>query len=152
MEMAKPLSKSAVTSGEVALMRYDSDGESYVVFQEPRRYEQEEVDRLQLSSEISWSTEERGTVSQKDRVPLSALESYMVCLCLVGSNIPDDDDKLIFNPGKTCREPGKVLTEAAKKGFYRVWNALPGDLADEIAEKLVEFYPPFDWRGDRGEE
>jgi len=33
-----------------------------------------------------------------------------------------------------------------------VWNALPGDLADEIAEKLVEFYPPFDWRGDRGEE
>ena len=151
--MAKPLSRKPHLSGEIRLEHYDPDGDSYVVFMEPRRYEQEEVDRLRFSSEISWNTEEQGRVSQKDRVPWSTLESRMVCLCLVGCNIPDEDtEKLLFSPGTSCREPGKPLSKAVENRFNTTWYNLPGELAEEIYEKLAAFYPPFDWRSGEGEE
>lgn len=143
-EMAKPLSRTPLVSDQIRLDEYDPEGDSYVVFQEPRRGEQERIDRLMASSEITYADMGR-EVRQRDRIPPSVQESFWVAACLVECNIPDEDGKLLFKPGKTCVAKGKNLTGEVETGFMEVWKLLSGPLADEIVKKLGEFYPPFSW-------
>jgi hypothetical protein len=129
------------------LTKWDPDGDEYVVFQQPSRLEQETIDAMQAQSELVFHTDEQGKVTQRDRVPMSKLESEMVAMCLVESSIKKDDE-LVFVPGKTCRLKGKGMGQIQHHGFYKVWHSpdFPPELAEEIVEKLFEFYPPFDWR------
>jgi hypothetical protein len=144
--MARQLS-DVVYSGKLYLNKWDPDGDEYVVFQQPSRLEQETIDAMQAQSELVFNTEERGKVTQRDRMPMSKIESEMVAMCLVECSIKKGDEP-IFVPGRTCREAGKGFGQVQRRGFYKVWHSpdFPPELADEIVEKLFEFYPPFDWR------
>jgi len=145
--MAKAVSLKPTTSGQMRLEKWDPDGDSYVIFQEPRRGEQQEIDTLLASSEITYADGGR-EIKQRDRMPLSVQEEHMVARTLVECNVPEEDsDKPIFYPGKTCRAAGKALTGDVSVAFGKVWRNLPGKLADEIVELMGEFYPPFSWRG-----
>ena len=152
-KMAKP-AKGVVISEEIPLKKHDESGKTWVKFQRPKRWEQEQIDTLQLQSEVIWNTETRGEMRQRERVPLSVIESEMVAVCLVESNLSWEDtpDQLIFKPGRTCRAAKKPSDEKIRKAFYDQWNELDSDLADEIVAVLREWHPPFNWRTDTGED
>jgi hypothetical protein len=151
-KMAKGL-RGVVTSDKIPLKVWDPSGETYVRFQRPSRFEAEQLDTIRARAEIVWSTAEQGTVRQRDMTPLSVQESEMVAMCLVESNLPDDNGDPVFVPGKTCRQSGVPLTERARGGFFGKWHGsdFPDELAQEIIEALVEWHPDFDLRSDRGE-
>lgn len=141
-----------VISEHIPLTAWDESGETYVVFQRPKRWEEEVLDTMQAKSELVWSTAEQGQVRQRDRTPLSVIESEMVAMCLVESNLAEEDGTVLFLPGKSCREMRKSLSDKAREGFYKAWKELDGEIADEIVNKLREWHPPFDWRAPgRGE-
>jgi len=150
--MAKPVS-GTVISEKLFLEKFDPDGDTWVRFQRPKRWEQEQIDAMQAQSELIWSSESQGEMRQRDRVPVSVLESEMVCLCLVESNLPHDDEEqsLVFVPGTSCRVAQKGLGQKAREGFYKKWHQMDGLVADEIVELLQEWHPPFGWGGDQGE-
>jgi len=153
-EMSKKV-VGTVISEHIPLKEWDDSGETYVVFQRPKRWEEEVLDKMQAASELVWSTAEQGTVRQRDRTPLSVIESEMVAMCLVESNLAkaeEDGGAVLFVPGKSCRETRKSLSDKAKDGFYASWRELDGEIADEIVNLLREWHPPFDWRAPgRGE-
>lgn len=150
--MAKALT-GIVTSGKLYLEKWDEEKDTYVVFQRPSRREAEMLAAMRAKAELVWNTEEQGTVRQRDGVPLMTQESEMVAMCLVECNLPDEDDKLVFVPGTSCRVQGKPLTGAQKTRFYKNWGDLPDELATEITDKLREFHPPFNFRSsEEGEE
>jgi len=122
------------------------DEETYVTFQRPRRWEREQISRLRAQSALEWDSDDRGTVRQRDLVPETILDSERVCLCLVDSNLADENGEQLFIPGKTCRAAKQDITPKARDGFYKVWYALPDDIAEMIARKLHEWHPPFNWR------
>jgi len=145
------LVEGVTTSGRIALSDWDSDGEVYVVFQRPRRHEAEQLATMQAQSVLEWDTDTQGRVSQRERVPLAILESTMVSMCLVESNLAKEQDGKevqIFVPGKTCREPGKVHSDRIGAAFRKEWQDLPDELCEEIVNRLREWHPPFNWRGD----
>lgn len=149
--MARQL-EDIVVSDEIALTEFDPGGDVWVRFQRPTRLEAESLAEMQARSELVWNTAEQGQVAQRDRTPLAVLESDMVAMCLVGSNLQRGDED-VFVPGKTCRHQGKALGQMQRKGFYGEWYKLPDELAEEIIAKLREWHPPFDWRSpERGED
>jgi len=151
-KMAKPVS-GTVISEQLPLLEHDESGDAWVKFQRPKRWEEEQIDAMQAQSELIWSSDARGEMRQRDRVPLSVLESEMVCLCLVESSLPNDDEDqtLIFVPGKTCRVAKKGLGQKVREGFYKEWHNLDGVVADEVVKLLQDWHPPFSWGGDQGE-
>lgn len=154
--MAKAV-EGIVLSERLALTRWDPDGDTYVVFQRPLRFEAEALARMQARSELVFDTEEQGRVTQRERVPLAELETTMVQLCLVESNLPkvteDGEEVPVFVPGKTCRMARKGLTAKVQNGFLAEWHNLPDELCEEIVQQLQAFHPPFDWRSpERGED
>lgn len=150
--MAKAL-EGVVLSDRIRLDKWDPDGDSYVVFQRPSRWESEQLAAMQAQSELVFDTEQRGEVRQRDRTALAVLESRMVAMTLVECNIPSaDTGDLVFIPGQSCRAPRKKLTDRVEKGFYEAWYALPDELSEEIIDKLRDWHPPFNWRSDRGED
>ena len=75
----------------------------------------------------------------------------MVSLCLVDSNLAwevDGEEVPIFVPGKNCRESGKLLPDRINNAFRKEWQELDDELCEEIIDKLREWHPPFNWRGD----
>jgi hypothetical protein len=150
-KMAKGL-RGVVISDKLPLKVWDPSGDTYVQFQRPSRFETEQLDLVRARAELVWDTNEVGTVRQKDMTPLSVQESEMVAMCLVGSNLPDEDGDPVFVPGKTCRQPGQAFTERMRNGFFSKWHGsdFPPELAQEIIEVLVEWHPDFDLRSDRG--
>ena len=150
--MAKPIT-GAIVSEKLALPKWDEAGETWVQFQRPTRWEDEQISQLRAQAELVWDSAEQGTVRQRDSVPLMLQETKMVALCLVESNICTADDILIFSPGVSVRRVGKRLTVKQEQKFLDAWYGLDGELADEIVEKLREWHPPFDFRNpSRGEE
>lgn len=148
--MAKAVG-SVVLSPQIPLNQWDEDGETYVVFQEPRRYEAEQLAHMQAQSVLEWNSDEVGLMRQRDRLPLAAYETAMVAMCLVGSNLTRVDEETgeespVFVPGKSCRAPRKGLTEKIKLAFEKEWADLPASLAEEVVAKLREWHPPFNWR------
>jgi len=134
-------------SEQLKLEEFDPSGETWVQFQRPRRFEREQLTRLRAQTVFEWDSDERGTVRQRDMVPETILDSERVALCLVDSNIMDEEGEgPLFVPGKTCRKARKRLPEVVKARFYEVWSELPDDLAEEIISLLHEWHPPFDWR------
>lgn len=133
-------------SEAIPLTKYDESGETWVQFQRPRRWEREQISQIRARSVLEWDTESQGTVRQRDIVPEDVLDSERVALCLVDSNLCDEEGEQLFVGGKTCRGTKKALSEKAKDGFYSAWHNLPDDVAAEIIEKLVEWHPPFNWR------
>lgn len=127
------------------------DEDTFVTFQRPRRWEREQISRMRAQAVLEWPEGER-IVRQRDIVPEDVLDSERVCLCLVDSNLCDEDGEPIFVPGKSCRQAKKSLTDRAKAGFYEKWHELPDDVAELIIQKLQDWHPPFDWRNpERGE-
>jgi hypothetical protein len=151
--MAKGLT-GAVLSDKMRLKKWDPDGDAYVVFQRPSRWEAEQLAKMQAQSELVWRTDEQRTVRQRDRTAIAVLESEQVAMCLVECNIPNEEGELLFVPGQTCRAPMKGFGQRQREGFYKVWYQ-PGfdpDLAEEIVDALHKFHPPFDFRSpDEGE-
>lgn len=144
-----------VLSEQVPLDRWDPEGDEYVVFQRPARWEEEQLDAMQARSVYEFNTEEQGLVRQRERTPIAQLESEQVCMCMVECSVQDADGTQLFVSGDTCRAPRKKLGSKQRDGFYRVWYRpdFPSELAAEIIEKLHQFHPPFDWRNsDRGED
>ena len=70
--MAKAV-EGIVLSERLPLTRWDPDGDTYVVFQRPLRFEAEALARMQARSELVFDTEEQGRVTQRERVPLAEL-------------------------------------------------------------------------------
>jgi hypothetical protein len=150
--MARPL-EGIVLSEQYELKMWDPNGDSYVQFQRPSRFEAEQIATMQARSELVFNDEAQGEVRQRDRVAIAVLQSEMVALTLVECNIPDEDGNLLFSPGKSCRRPPKRITARQKDAFYEAWHRCDDDLCEEIIEKLKEFHPPFDWGNpDRGED
>ena len=152
--MARQLS-GVVLSERVKLDRWDPEGDEYVVFQRPSRWEMERLAAMQARSELVWNTEEQGTVRQRERTPIAELEAEQVCMCLVECSVKDAEGEPLFVPGKTCRAAMKRMGQRQRDGFYGVWHRpdFDPDLAEELIEKLHEFHPEFDWRNpDRGED
>lgn len=152
--MARKL-EGVVLSERLYLKEWDPDGDEYVVFQRPARWEGEQLDTMQARSVLEWDTEEQGTVRQRERTPISILEAEQVALCLVECSVEDKDGNKLFVPGSTCRAPMKGLGQKQREGFYKVWHRPDFDtgLAKEIIKLLHEFHPDFDWRNpDRGED
>ena len=150
--MAKAI-EGVVLSGPIRLEKYDPDGDSYVVFQRPARWEREKLDEMQARVEYEWDSAERGKVRQRNHVPPSRLETQMVAMCLVECNIPAGaghpivkEGALLFVPGQSCRQAHKFLTGSTEEAFKKVWDTLPDDLAEEIIAALMEFHPPFNWK------
>lgn len=148
--MAKPIG-SVVLSSQIALTDWDEAGETYVIFQEPRRFEAEQLAHMQAQSVLEWNSDEVGLMRQRDRLPLAAYETAMVAMCLVGSNLTRVDEETgeespVFVPGKTCRAPRKGINSKIEDAFKREWADLPASLAEEIVAKLREWHPPFNWR------
>lgn len=133
-------------SEAIPLMAYDESGETWVQFQRPRRWEREQIAQIRARSVLEWDTDVRGTVRQRDIVPEDVLDSERVGLCLVDSNLCDEEGTQLFVPGKTCRAAKKPLTEKTRDAFYEAWHNLPDDVAQEIIEALVAWHPPFNWR------
>ena len=149
--MARPV-EGVVLSGQIPLTEWDPDGETYVEFQRPRRFEAEQLAQMQAKSTLEWDSADVGTMRQRERVPLALLESAMVSMCLVGSNLTRVNDETgeeepIFVPGKTCRAPKKLMPAKVESSFRKEWEELPDELAEEIVDKLREWHPPFNWRG-----
>jgi len=154
--MAKVV-EGAILSERLPLKRFDPDGDTWVMFQRPARFEAEALARMQARSELVFDTEEQGRVTQRERVPLAELETTMVQLCLVESNLVKLDSKgeevPVFVPGKTCRAARKMPTQGMQIRFLDEWRELPDELCEEIIDLLREFHPPFDWRNPaRGED
>jgi len=155
-ESAKMAKKAPglVLSEQMALKTFDPTGDTWVVFQRPRRLEEERLDTMQLRAEVVWNTAREGEMRQRDRTPMSVIESEQVCMALVECNMPGEDDKLIFTPGKTSRAAGQPLEvdSPIRKAFYEAWHSLDSTICDEIVQLLQEFHPPYDWRHpERGE-
>lgn len=147
-QMARAL-EGVVVSEAIPLLEWDDTGGTYVKFQRPSRVEEENLATMQARSELVWSTEERGRVTQRERVPLTVLESEMVAMTLVECNLPEaDGETLVFVPGKTCRRMNGPFDDKVRNGFYKAWYRpdFPPELAEEIVDKLIEWHPPFDWR------
>lgn len=143
-----------ILSERIPLKKWDPEGDEYVVFQRPARWEQEQLDAMQARSVLEWTTEEQGTVRQRERTPISILEAEQVCMCLVECSVEDAEGNRLFVPGVTCRASMKPLGQKQREGFYKVWHRpdFDPDLAKEIIELLHEFHPDFDWRNpSRGE-
>jgi len=150
--MAKPV-VGQIVSDEIKLDIWDEEGDTWVRFVQPGRLEEEVLARMRAKAELVWSTEEQGTVRQRDTVPLMTQESEMVALCLCESNLPNEKGDLIFRSGVNCRTTTKAITGVQKERFYQAWYSLSGPLCEEIVAKLVDWYPPFDFRNpERGEE
>lgn len=155
-KMAKVV-EGIVLSERLPLKEFDPDGDTYVVFQRPARFESEALARMQARSELIFDTEEQGRVAQRERVSLAELETVMVQLCLVESNLAMLNDKgeevPIFVPGKTCRAARRPISANVQTGFMNKWQELPDELCEEIISLLRQFHPPFDWRNPgRGED
>ena len=151
IKMAKSVS-GTVVSEQIPLTEFDDTGNTWVVFQRPKRRESEKLAIMQAQSELIYNTDAQGEVRQRDRIPLTVIESQMVCLCLVESNLSYEDGKQLFIPGQTCRMTKKQVTIKVDDGFNQAWGDLDDDLADEIVDKLREWHPPFNWRADQGED
>ena len=148
------MSKKVVTnviSEEIPLKKYDETGKTWVQFQRPKRWEAEQLASTQAQSELIYNTEQRGEVRHRERVPLAIIESQMASMCLVNSNLIDEDDKPLFVPGKTCREARKELTSKIQDGFYKVWHDLDNEICEEIVDLLRSWHTPFNWRAEEGE-
>lgn len=148
------MSKAVVTnviSEEIPLKKFDESGKTWVKFQRPKRWEAEQLAHTQAQSELIYNTEQRGEVRHRERVPLAIIESQMVSMCLVESNLTDEDEKQIFVPGKTCREARKELSERVQKGFYEKWHDLDNEICEEIVDLLRAWHVPFNWRAEEGE-
>ena len=79
--MARQLS-GVVLSDKIILNVWDPDGDEYVIFQRPSRWEDEQLAAMQAKSELVWSTDEQGTVRQRERTPVAVLEAEQVAMCL----------------------------------------------------------------------
>lgn len=153
--MAKAVG-SVLLSGKLPLKEWDDSEETWVEFQEPRRWEAERLAQMQAQSVLEWNSDDVGLMRQRDRMPLAAYESEMVAMCLVGSNLARVDDETgeespIFVPGKTCRAPRKGMSDKLGSAFKKEWSDLPATLCEEIIALLREWHPPFNWR-DREED
>lgn len=142
--MARQL-EGVIASDKMFLKKWDPDGDEYVRFQRPTRWEAERIAEMQSRSELVWHTDTEGQVSQRDRTPLAVLESEMVAMCLIECSLMRDD-KLLFQGGTTCRAEGKGLGAKQREGFYKVWYSLPDELCNEIVSLLQEWHPDFNWR------
>lgn len=138
-------------SDHIFLKVWDPDGDTYVVFQRPRRREAELLSEMQAQSVLEWDTDTQGRVRQSERVPLSILESTMVSMCLIDSNLAREvggEEVQVFIPGKSCRAGGKGFPDRVQNAFSKEWRELPDELCEEIVDLLREWHPPFNWRGD----
>ena len=154
--MAKVV-EGVILSDRLPLTEFDPEGETYVVFQRPARFESEALSRMQARSELIFDTEEQGRVAQRERVSLAELETAMVQLCLVESNLAkldkDGEQVPIFVPGKSCRAARRPMSHNVQNKFLDEWQQLPDEICEEIIFLLRQFHPPFDWRNpERGED
>lgn len=142
--------KGIELSDKIPLEEWDPEGETWVRFQRPRRYEAETLAQMQAQTAYEFNTEERGKVTQRERIPLAVLESAMVSMCLVESNLTLESEEgesvPLFVQGQTCRSPRKPMPDKVDRGFQKVWRDLPDELCEEIVGKLREWHPPFNWR------
>lgn len=124
----------------------DPLGKTFVRFQRPSRREREQLQSIIGRQQIEWTTDT--TYRQKDVVPQSVLDGHRVAMTLVECNLRDRDDekKLLFEPGVSCRAVGQPLTNAIEEEFRARWDLLPDPLAEDLAKLLHEWHPPFDWR------
>ena len=72
---------------------------------------------------------------------MAELMRMEVRLTLVGCNIEDENGKPLF---KFKTEEGVPVMDMTDREFERAWGKLPGDIAQEIYEKVLEVN--FDWR------
>jgi len=149
MKMAKPL-EGIVLSEPIRLEQYDPDGDSYVIFQRPARWEAEKIAELYSQTPIQYEDAGR-KITQMNTTPWAVVDREQVKMCLVECNIPTEDGKLVFKPGASCRAPKGAISDRIEVRFYAAWFSLPDDLAEEIAEKLRKWHPPFA-RGQEAEE
>jgi hypothetical protein len=137
--------KSLVISDRIPLDGIDPSNETYVVFQRPARWEAERIYQEQAKAEIIFNSADMGTVRQRERVAPAVIESMMVAMCLVESNLAFEGDELIFTPGKNCRVAGKDQNTEIENKFFKAWYKLPDEVCEEIIAKLQDWHPPFNW-------
>jgi hypothetical protein len=153
LKMAKRL-PGIVVSEELPLDKFDETGETFVKFRRPTRWEVEELSKVQADSELTWDLAEKGRLLERRLTTMANLQTEMVFLCLVDSNVLDEEGEPYFKPGKNCRTVKDRPSTKTRDNFNAVWGALDSEVAKEIIDKLLDFHPNFDWRerGERGED
>ena len=134
--------KGTILSPKIPLDQSDPDGDTYVVFRRPRQMEAELLSDLWVRHPIQW--EEGGRkITQLTSTSWAQVDREQVKLCLVESNILDENGKPLFKPGYSCRAPDGAVTEQIERRFLEAWGKLDPDVADEICTKLRLWHHPF---------
>lgn len=139
----------ALTSGPIPLKDLDPTGETYVEFRRPARREAENLAELESRTHLEWDEYaggQRRTFRQKDVVPIPHLQSRMVALCLIGTNLKwrNSDKQPVFVPGKNCRTATDTDPMAHIQEFNDTWGGLPDNVATSIYRALAKWHPKFD--------
>jgi hypothetical protein len=143
--MAKRL-PGIIVSDEIPLDAFDETGETWVKFRRPKRWEVEELSKVQAESELMWDLASQGRLVERRLTTMTQVESEMVYLCLVDSNLLDEEGEPVFVPGKSCRMVKGRPKPKVRDAFFQAWGDVDGEVASEIVEKLMAFHPPFNWR------
>lgn len=132
------------------LLKSDPTGETVVTLRQATAGDEIRIGNLFSEQTQIWDDEEVGRVQLKRKWNFQERKRFIAYLTLVGCNIEVEDERGEAAPlfrFKDGSKPGLAMSQA---DFFKAWDNLPQEVADEIYECILEMNPQWDFS--RGED